>query len=69
MVTELKKKSSNFIKLSFKNSVLAIHSFKECPHIVLEISMISKSEADMMDATVSLLTNNKESKNRLDIIF
>jgi hypothetical protein len=53
LVTEVKKKSKNFIKLSFKNSVLAIHSFKECPHIALEISMLSKSEAELMD------TNNE----------
>ena len=51
LVADVKKRTKHFIRLYYYDSVLAFHSYRECPHILLDISMISQSESKMVDQT------------------
>ena len=50
LTADVKKHTKQFLRLSYFDSVLAFHSYRECPHITLEVSMISSSEAKLFDS-------------------
>ena len=63
LTADLKRNSRHVVRMSYKNSVLAFHSFKECPHIFLEVSMISKSEAEIFDEASPKSASSEVLKN------
>ena len=47
--TELKQDVQYVIRLDYSHSILAFHKFDICPHLPVEISMISVSEAELIN--------------------
>ena len=46
---DLKQDEHYAIVLDYSHSILAFHKFDICPHLPIEISMISVSEADLIN--------------------
>jgi hypothetical protein len=58
------------IKLDYSHSILAFHTFTTCPHIDVEISMISVAEKETIaDNRVEIEGGARESKKRLRSII
>jgi hypothetical protein len=55
------KNTKSFLRLTYFDSVLALHSFTECPHILLEITVVSQSESLLIDADLAGLEHAKNS--------
>ena len=48
MYTDLKKGKKYVVKIEYDDSVIDMHKFKECPHIQIELSLISTQEQDSL---------------------
>ena len=46
---ELKQDKEYVIVIDYSHSILAFHKFEECPHLPIEISMISNSESELIN--------------------
>ena len=60
------------IVIDYSHSILAFHKFDICPHIPVEISMISVSEAEMINKNryeEVLGLTDKQSRSNLKEIF
>ena len=58
------------IKLDYSNSILAFHTFTTCPHINVEISMVSVAEKETIaENRVDVEGGARESKKRLRSII
>lgn len=68
LTEEIKKNTKTYIRLSYYNSVLAFHSYKECPHIQLEISLVSKKEAPLIQQGLDSI-EDKEDVDRIAELF
>jgi len=57
--------------IDYTNSILAFHKFDVCPHLPIEISMISVSEAGLINANraETLGMTDKKSRSNLKNIF
>ena len=58
--------------IDYSHSILAFHKFDVCPHIPVEISMISVSEAEMINKNryeEVLGLTDKQSRSNLKEIF
>lgn len=66
----LKKGKEYYIKFEYMHSILALHRFDVCPHLPVEISMISVDENKMIKQRIDTNKNaDKESKKRMREIF
>lgn len=59
LTADLRRRQGYYIKLIYTDSVLAFHSYKECPHLLLELSLISKDEAKQLATNTANLTGLK----------
>ena len=69
---ELKQDQEYTIILDYSHSILAFHKFEECPHLPVEISMISTSEAQIINKNreaAPLGQTDKHSRANLKDIF
>lgn len=58
------------IILDYSHSVIALHNFDECPHLPIEISVISQSEADLLTKSQDIFQKtDKKSREELSSIF
>ena len=63
---KVEKGSKVSIKIDYSHSVLAFHTFTECPHFPIEISMISLDEMERIEeGRTAVVGDTKDSKNRL----
>lgn len=67
----LKQDVKYTINIDYSHSILAFHKFDTCPHIPIEISMISASEAELINKNrdEALGKSDKESRSKLKDIF
>ena len=69
-VDKIAKGEKVAIKLDYSHSILAFHTFTTCPHIVVEISMISVAEKESIaENRVAVEGGTRESKKRLRSII
>ena len=69
---ELTQDQEYTIVLDYSHSILAFHKFEECPHLPVEISMISTSEAEMIKKSreaAPLGQTDKQSRANLKDMF
>ena len=68
-VPKVEKGQAVTVKLDYSHSVLAFHTFTECPHLPIEISMISLDEKTAVEqARESQASDQKGSRARLRAI-
>ena len=68
---DLKQDHEYIILIDYTNSILAFHKFDVCPHLPIEISMISVSESTLINANraEALGMTDKKSRSNLKNIF
>lgn len=69
--TGLKQDSEYLIIIDYSHSILAFHKFEECPHLPIEISMISESESKLINSSraADLGITDKSSRTNLKELF
>ncbi len=67
----LKQDVQYTIVLDYSHSILAFHKFDVCPHLPIEISLISVSETEMLNRAhhEALGQTDKQSRSKLHEIF
>lgn len=56
------------LEISFEDSVMAIHTYHECPHVLLELSVLPEEEIKALQ-NVDGAPNYSASEDKLDKIF
>jgi len=67
LVADVPKNSKNYIRLTYFDSILAFHSYSECPHIQLEISLVSQTEASFVDHDLAEMKEYKDASEFTEI--
>ena len=66
----LKRDQPYIVVLDYSHSVLAFHKFDVCPHLPIEISMITTEERRMINAEKeNQMGSDRDNKHRLQDIF
>jgi hypothetical protein len=67
---QVKKKQKYLLRFDYSDSVVAFHSFKECPHVVVEVSMISVEEYKILSKMLTeTAPDTADSHARLSLLF
>ena len=69
--SELLQDHEYIVIIDYSHSILAFHKFEECPHLPIEISMISQSESQLINKSrnEALGITDKSSRANLREMF